>query len=140
MASNRENETLEQTAKRVFWLQVCVTVGCGLLIIGFGLLTSGSLQGSGNSLHAALSFTYGSIIGMVSTIVTKRSVSKASDAAIKAPQYGMLPVYAGLLNKLVIVAGGFAVGLIALGLAPIFLVSGYIAVHVVLMWAALKTR
>ena len=135
MASNRENETLEQIAKRVLLLQVGLTAALVLLIYGYGLVSTGSIHGIGTQTAAVLGLLYGSAIGMVSTMVTKRSVSRASQAAIDAPQYGMAPVYIGLLNKLIIVGGGFALGLIALGLGPIYLVSGYIVSHCALLFA-----
>ena len=45
---------------------------------------------------------------------------------MKAPQYAMVPVYLGLLNKLLVVGGGLALGMVTLGLDPIYIVSGYL--------------
>ena len=138
MASNRENETLEQTAKRVLLLQIGLTAALALLVFGYGLVSAGSIRGMGTQVASVVGLLFGSAIGMVSTMITKRSVSRASQAAIDAPEFGMAPIYIGLLNKLIVVGGGFALGLIALGLGPVYLVSGYIASHCALLLAARK--
>ena len=116
-------------------LQAVTAGGLVILIYLYGAISSGSLQGMATRTDAVIALLFGTAIGMVSTLISKRSVSRAGRAAIDTPEYGMVPVYVGLLNKLVIVAGGFTLGLVALGLEPICIVSGYIASHCALLWA-----
>ena len=41
----------------------------------------------------------------------------------------MVPIFSGLLNKLVIVGGGIAFGLVALGLSPAYVVTSFLLVQ-----------
>ena len=102
-------------------------------------MSSGISLGISHGLGNAAGCLFGALLGMVNTMLSKRSVARSSQAAIKTPQYAMLPVYMGLLNKLLIVGGGLAIGLVALGLEPIFVVSGYLVTQLALIWVATKT-
>jgi hypothetical protein len=50
----------------------------------------------------------------------------------------MVSIYSGLLNKLVIVGGGIAFGLVVLGLDPVLVVTGYIVVQLSTVWTMLS--
>lgn len=80
----------------------------------------------------AKSLAFGALLGILVTLVTARSVLKSSRVA-EDERHGahlaMLPIYAGLLFKLVIVAGGTFFGLAYLRLAPLYIVLGYIAMQ-----------
>lgn len=142
LASNRNtlhrSENLEHSARQILVLQAVLTGTLILLVLGYYLVSSGSLQGIPHGLGNAAGCLYGALLGMVNTMLSKRSVIRSSRAAIKTPQYAMLPVYMGLLNKLLIVGGGLAIGLVALGLEPIFVVSGYLVTQLALIWVAAK--
>lgn len=134
----RSDEPLEHAAKRALVLQACFTVLLVVLVYGYSIISSGHLQGLSQSTLSAISCVYGALLGMVNTMLSKRSVSRSTKAAMKTPQFAMLPVYMGLLNKLLIVGGGLAIGLVALGLEPIFVVSGYLVTQLALIWVAAK--
>ena len=51
----------------------------------------------------------------------------------------MVSIYSGLLNKLVIVGGGIAFGLVVLGLEPVLVVTGYIVVQLSTVWTIVKS-
>ena len=76
------------------------------------------------------SAAFGSMLGIGNTLLSARSVKRSSEAVLVAPNFAMMPVYAGLVNKLILVAGGIALGLIGLGLGPVFVVLGYLVGHV----------
>ena len=109
-----------------------------MLVFGYSLVSYGPSQGITQGLVNAAGCIYGALLGMVNTMLSKRSVARSSRVALKTPQYAMLPVYIGLLNKLLIVGGGLAIGLVALGLGPIFVVSGYLVTQLALIWVATK--
>ncbi|MGI9319500.1 MAG: ATP synthase subunit I [bacterium] len=134
----RSVETLEHSARRVLIMQAVLTVALILLTFGYSLVSNGLEQGIPQGRVNAIGCLYGALLGMVNTMISKRSVARSSRAAMKSPQYAMLPVYMGLLNKLLIVGGGLAIGLVALGLEPIFVVSGYLITQLALIWVAAK--
>jgi len=138
LASNRENETLEQSARRVLVLQASLTALLALPVLAYGIATEGLQDGLYRAAANAIALCYGALLGMAGTALSKRSVSRSSEAALRTPQYAMLPVYTGLFNKLLIVGGGLAVGLISLGLSPIFVVSGFLVTQVALIWVAAR--
>ena len=130
-------ETLEQSARRVLVLQATLTLILAAGIFGYQVAAEGWQSGVDRSKAPLIAFLYGAILGMVGTVLSKRSVSRSSRAALKTPHYAMLPVYMGLLNKLLIVGGGLALGLVILGLEPIFIVSGFLASQMALVWVAM---
>jgi len=132
------SENLEHSARQVLVLQAVLTGTLILLVLGYYLVSRGTSQGISHGLGSAAGCLYGALLGMVNTMISKRCVMRSSQAAIKTPQYAMLPVYTGLLNKLLIVGGGLAIGLVALGLEPIFVVSGYLVTQLALIWVAAK--
>jgi len=132
------NETLEQSARRVLVLQVSLTVLLAAGIVAFKVAADGWQLGIDRSKASVIAFLYGAILGMAGTMLSKRSVSRSSQAAVKTPHYAMLPVYMGLLNKLLIVGGGLALGLVTLGLEPIYIVSGFLASQIALVWFAIR--
>lgn len=142
LASDRNTlpsvDALEHSARRVLILQAVLTVILTMLAFGYALMSQGSSLGVTQGLVSAAGCIYGALLGMVNTMLSKRSVLRSSQAALKTPQYAMLPVYIGLLNKLLIVGGGLAIGLVALGLGPIFVVSGYLVTQLALIWVATK--
>ena len=78
---------------------------------------------------------YGSMLAIAGTILSARSIRSRNakhrkDASVSASDASILvPIYSGLLNKLVIVGGGIGFGLIVLGLGAIFVVMGYFIVQ-----------
>ncbi len=81
---------------------------------------------------------YGSVLAIASTILSARSVRRASNDVTGNSNAAMAPIFSGLLNKLLIVGGGIAIGLITLGLEPINVVSGYLVVQLVSVWGIVK--
>lgn len=139
MASNRENETLEQSARRILVLQAILAMLVIASVIAYRLVIDGLQQGFSQGLINGMGIGYGAILGMTGTLISKRSADRSSQAAIAAPGVGMAPVYMGLINKLLIVAGGLAFGLVILGLEPIYIASGYFVTQLAVVATAVKS-
>ncbi len=72
----------------------------------------------------------GCVLGMVNTLLTGRSVQRASRALQRSKGLGMLPLYAGLVNKFLLVAGGIAVGGLVLHWPLPLIVLGFVVMQV----------
>lgn len=131
--------TLKQCIKNVLRLQCIVSA---LLLLGISIfyalvfifsateIVSSSKSGNFLALLAKLqSSIYGSMLAITGTILSARSINRSSKVASDLAHSAMVPIYSGLLNKLVIVGGGIALGLIVLKLEPIFVVIGYLVVQ-----------
>lgn len=123
MASNREHQTLEHSARQVLVWQAILTLLLAVLVTVYGVCVATAQ--SGLNPGALIAIGYGGLLGMLATLIAKRSAERLSHAAIAAPQVAMVPVYTGLINKLLLVGGGLAFGLGVLRLGPIYVVSGY---------------
>ncbi len=74
---------------------------------------------------------YGAMLALTGTILSARSVMRGfGQGSDQTGGFAMVSIYAGLLNKLVIVGGGIAFGLIYLGFQPIYVVTGYMVVQI----------
>ena len=117
-------------------LQATLTAILACLVAIYSALSAAADQGFNQG--AAIAIGYGGLLGMLGTIISRRSAERSSRAATAAPQIAMVPVYTGLINKLLIVGGGLAFGLVVLGLGPIQVVSGYLVTQLALVWVAIK--
>ena len=128
------SETLEQSVKRVLVLQLILTVVLAVLVVLGYWITEGSLTSllakKQEVVWAIAATSFGSLLAIVGTGLSARSVHKSSEASMKTPQLAMVPVYAGTFQKLLLPATGTAFGPIQLGLSPIMLILGYLVVHV----------
>mgnify|MGYP001812882718 CR=1 FL=1 len=132
--SRVENNSLEHQARRILAIQAVLATLFVLLILGFGII-SGNIGKAADNAFAGI---FGALLGVAGTLLSKRSADRSGQAAAKTPQYAMLPIYLGLLNKLLVVGGGLAIGMVALGFGPIYIVSGYAITQLALLWAAAR--
>ena len=132
------NETLEQSVRRILVLQLFLALIAAAILLAIGVLTKGWEVGVDQVKTPALGLLYGAAVGMMGTLLSKRSADRSSRAIVETPRYALLPVYIGLVNKLVIVGGGLAFGPIALGLGPIYVVSGYLVAMLAFVWVAVR--
>lgn len=127
---------MQQSVRRVLAAQVV----CALLLLVLVMLATALLSGPAMVATAGVARTkaaaFGSLLGILATVVTARSVLKSSRVAEEHPHFGLLPVYAGLLLKLLLVAGGAFVGLVYLRLGPFYVVLGYLTMQSGYIWAA----
>ena len=131
--------TLEQSIKRALLLQCIFSMLVLLGIFAHELLTASefndSLSGSTTDLPGKLGAAlYGSVLAIAGTILSARSIRRSARySGGEGNELGfsaLVPIYSGLLNKLFIVGGGIAFGLIWLDLKPVFVVLGYIVVQI----------
>ena len=129
---------LKMNVRRVLILQFIFAIGFIAALItghvGFNMTAGVGLVGSVKAV------AFGSALGIANTVLSARSVKRSSQAVLTAPNLAMMPIYAGLLNKLIVVGGGIALGLIGFGLAPIFIVSGYLVGQLAFVLASLRSE
>ena len=91
-----------------------------------GLLIAGSLiLALIFGLDHGLATAFGAGLAILNTIIALRSVQRASELAYSQPDVGMLPVFSGLVQRLIVFAAGFSAGVLLLGLLPIPLLAGF---------------
>jgi len=117
-AGSHKEDGLRDGQRRVYTAQVVISA---LLLLGTVLASE-----SREKLYAV---ALGCVLGLVHTFLSARSVQRASVALLQSKGLGMLPLYAGLVNKLVLVAGGIAVGGILLHGSLPFIVLGFVAMQ-----------
>ena len=140
---NGEKTDLESSVRRVLMLQVKVSSVILVLVAGVSLLfmtdNTGDLIGYLNVLGRNTgSSLYGSGLAIAGTILSARSVRRASEVTRTSANLAMVPIFSGLLNKLVIVGGGIALGLIVLKLAPVEMLTSYIIVQFASAWTMMN--
>ncbi len=132
--SSADHHSLEHHARRILVLQAVLGVLLVLLILVHGRNADSTVQVTEN----AFAGMYGVLLGMLGTLIAKRSAARSGRAVLKVPQYAMAPVYLGMLNKLLVVGGGLAAGMVALELGPVYIVSGYLVSQLAFIWVAVR--
>lgn len=84
----------------------------------------------------ALSAAYGGALSLTMALLLSFSVAIAAQTAARQPGQGQLILYGGAALRFVLVLALFAIGLAAIGLAPIAMVAGFAAVQLVFVMAA----
>lgn len=132
-SDSKQNLSLAQSIKAVLWLQTAAAGGLLILtaILGFYFMGR-NISGLGSHMIAV---AFGSFLAIVATLLTARGVRRASPTDADSVEPGqvpvsMVPIFSGLLNKLVIVGGGIAFGLIVWELNPILVVLSYLVVQI----------
>ncbi len=82
-----------------------------------------------------LACLYGAALAIGASLLTARSVRRSSPLDHEKPLPGqapvsLVPIFSGLLNKLVIVGGGIGFGLVVLELDPMLVVLSYLFVQI----------
>ena len=132
-ADDAVNDDFPRSTRRVLGFQVVLAALLMLALVAWYFLFEAvrTAEPGYTSLGLMLkSAAFGSMLGCGNTLLSARSVKRSSEAVLAAPNFAMMPVYAGLVNKLILVGGGIALGLIGFGLAPVFVVLGYLVGHV----------
>ena len=77
------------------------------------------------SLNHGLASAFGASLAMFNTMIARRSIVRASELAYTQPDVVMLPVFSGLVQRLLVFAAGFAVGALVWGLLPLPMLAGF---------------
>ncbi len=124
----RQDPLLEQSIKRILVAQILVFVSLFVVFLGYLAFTGG--DGFIQSATKLGALAYGSMLAITGTILSARSLRRTvGKAGEELSQAALIPIYSGLLNKLVIVGGGIAFGLIVLDLEPLLVVTSYFIVQ-----------
>ncbi|MEM7358074.1 MAG: hypothetical protein AAF431_03135 [Pseudomonadota bacterium] len=123
---------LEYSVKSVLLIQCVATLFCLLLVAGLALLSGDGLAALPAKIKAVV---YGAVLAIVGTLLSARSVRRSTELkpeqqAVGQNPVSLVPIFSGMLNKLVIVGGGLAFGLIVLGFSPIYVVASYLVVQI----------
>jgi len=73
----------------------------------------------------AYAFMVGAVLSMLNTLLARRSIRRSSELAYRQPDASMLPVFSGLLQRLILFAAGFSGGVLMLGLPPLLILAGF---------------
>ena len=77
------------------------------------------------SLAHGIAIAFGAGLAIVNTVLSRRSILRASELAYTQPDAAMLPVFSGLLQRLAVFAAGFAGGVLLWGLLPLPILIGF---------------
>jgi len=77
------------------------------------------------SINHGFAFAFGAGLAMFNTILARRSVQRASELAYTQPDVVMLPVFSGLVQRLIVFSAGFAAGVLWWGLLPLPILAGF---------------
>lgn len=122
---------LEYSVRSMLLIQCFATLFCVLLVAGISLLLGNNAAILMN-IKAAL---FGAVLAVSGTLLSARSVRRSTELKPEQQDAGqspvsLVPIFSGMLNKLVIVGGGLAFGLIVLGLSPIYVIASYLLVQI----------
>ncbi len=79
-----------------------------------------------HSLHAALSAVAGVLVAMALAWMLRRSMARATELAVEAPQRSMNTMYLGAAMRFISLLALMAIGLGVLGLDPRFMVGSFV--------------
>ncbi len=141
--ANGEAQTLRQGLRQTLALQ-CIAAVALLVVVAAWLAATGARHATQSSVTvwpALGAVFYGSLLALAGTLLNARSVIRAFGRDADRRGWSALgPIYAGLLNKLVVIGGGIAFGLIYLGLRPLQVVTGYLVVQMAGAFVLLRQR
>lgn len=89
------------------------------------LIVSAVLAGLFYGLQEGVSIAFGAGLAMFNTILARRSILRSSELAYRQPDASMLPVFSGLIQRLIVFAGGFSAGVMILSLQPLPIIIGF---------------
>ena len=107
------SDSLIRCFKQVVVAQLLLAVSCAVIVMLWF------------SLEHGYSILFGATLALANTLISKRSMQKAGEIAYKQPDLSMLPVYFGLMQRLIVFSAGFAVGVVGLGLMPLPVIAGF---------------
>lgn len=104
---------VQTSAKKVAGLQIIIAA---LTAVVFGVVEGGWAAGSA---------FFGGFISLTVSLLLRRGVLKANEVAQEDPKRGMIVLYAGAVQRFVVVLAMFGLGLGLLGMTPLATVVGF---------------
>ncbi|MYJ52843.1 MAG: hypothetical protein F4093_09330 [Gammaproteobacteria bacterium] len=122
--SAHKRHDLKGTVRQVLLLQGIAASAVVLIVLAHAMLWMP--QGVAGRLAAAI---YGSLLAVGGTMLSARSVRRSSRVAATGSGAALVPIFSGLVLKLVAIGGGIGIGLVYFGLEAISLLTGFIVVQ-----------
>ncbi len=88
------------------------------------------------SADAMLAVLYGASIGILVTLLVRRSTDKALEKAVDSPQQGIIALFSGLVLRYAVVILGLLIGLKILKLMTVSVLIGFVSVMIVWIFAS----
>jgi len=101
-------------------------VAASIALMAF--LAHSALGESDNVVAVLIAACYGSMLALIGTMISARSARRSSDFLATSSNMAMVPIFSGLVLKLVIMGGGIGLGLVLLGLDAIPLLVAFAVV------------
>lgn len=125
-------DTLKDNVLGVLKMQCLSSVLIMTLVLIYGIYSGYQFELLVSKLLACL---YGAALAISASLLTARSVRRSSPLDNEKTLPGqapvsLVPIFSGLLNKLVIVGGGIGFGLVVLELDPMLVVLSYLLVQI----------
>lgn len=114
---------LNRTVRQILLIQ-----GVAALIVLMAFAAYFALEGSENVATGLIAAGYGSMLALIGTVISARSVRRSSDFAATGSNMAMVPIFSGLVLKLIVMGGGIGLGLVLLGLDAIPLLVAFAAI------------
>ena len=92
-----------------------------LLILGVSFAVGLIFFGLNDGIAVAL----GASLALINTLLSKRSIQRSSALAYQKPDMSMLPIFSGLIQRLIVFAAGFASGVVLFSLAALPILIGF---------------
>ncbi len=123
---------LNRTVRQILLIQ---SVVASIVLMAFAAYFAlGGLENVATGLIAA---GYGSMLALIGTVISARSVRLSSDFAVTGSNMVMVPIFSGLVLKLIVMGGGIGLGLVLLGLDAIPLLVAFAVVKMGSMFTIL---
>ena len=131
-SEQQASDTLKHDVYGVLKIQCLSAALIMTLVVIYGIYSGYQFDLLVSKLLACL---YGAALAICASLLTARSVRRSSPLDYEKPLPGqapvsLVPIFSGLLNKLVIVGGGIGFGLIVLELNPMLVVLSYLLVQI----------
>jgi len=107
------SDQLSRCFKQVMRAQLSLAI----VLLVVALLFYGRVTGA--------SVLLGAVLAIANTLLSRRSIQRASVLAYKRPDASMLPVFSGLIQRLMMFAAGFSGGVLILNLSPLPILIGF---------------
>ncbi len=108
--------------------QILLIQGVAASIALMAFLAHSALGESDNVVAVLIAACYGSMLALIGTMISARSARRSSDFLATSSNMAMVPIFSGLVLKLVIMGGGIGLGLALLGLDAIPLLVAFAVV------------
>ncbi|MCY4051177.1 MAG: hypothetical protein OXF60_06775 [Gammaproteobacteria bacterium] len=120
-----ERHDLNRAVKQIIRIQSVASV---TVLIAFILYYK--FGGSGDVMTAMIAVVYGSMLALIGTMISARSARRSSDFAATGSNAAMVPIFSGLVLKLIVMGGGIGLGLVFLNLDSVPMLVSFAVVKI----------